>query len=89
MLNFFNKLDPYWFIISFCIGIFICYITEPQKHIIIKHPTPDNQDSTIYSDKFDSSKCFKYIANEVKCPVNKNLILDTPLNIKQIYQIDL
>lgn len=80
MLNFLNKLEPFYFIISFCIGIFICYITEPKKHIIIKHPTPDNQD-TIYSNKYEDGKCFKYVANKVKCPVDKNLVLNNPVNI--------
>ena len=80
MLNFFSKLDPFYFIVSFAIGIFICYVTEPSKKFIIKHPTPDNSNNIIYNDN-KNSNCFKYIASKVDCPANKNLILSNPINI--------
>lgn len=79
MLNFFNHLDPYMFIIAFAVGIFFCYITYPPPEYIIKHPTPENADHTIYRD--DSDNCFKYKAEEVQCPNDKSKIKDTPINI--------
>jgi len=74
----FNRLNPFAFIISFCIGIFLVYLMEPQKKIIVQHPKP-NDDDTIYRD--DENNCYKYKTIEVKCPTDKSLILDHPLVI--------
>jgi hypothetical protein len=74
----FNRLNPFAFIISFCIGIFFVYLMEPQKKIIVQHPKP-NDDVTIYRD--DENNCYKYKTIEVKCPTDKSLILDHPLVI--------
>lgn len=81
MINFFSKLDPFYFILSFAIGIFICYITEPAKKVVIKHPTPNNANDIIYSDNYNKSNCFKYVASKIDCPADKNLILSNPINI--------
>tara|TARA_B100000945_G_C20024450_1_gene431559 strand:+ start:116 stop:355 length:240 start_codon:yes stop_codon:yes gene_type:complete len=77
---FFEKLDPLAFLIAFAIGIFMCYITFPTPKIIIRHPTPDNADNIIYTDK--QNNCYKYNAKEVKCPKDKNKIKEHPLVIK-------
>jgi hypothetical protein len=77
-LNLFSKLNPYAFILSFCIGIFIVYLSEPPKRIIVKHPRP-NDDKTIYHD--DDDNCYKYKTIEIQCPSDKSLILDHPLEI--------
>ncbi len=77
-INLFSKLNPYAFILSFCIGIFIVYLSEPPKKIIVKHPKP-NDDNTIYRDNDDN--CYKYKTIEVSCPSDKSLILDHPLEI--------
>lgn len=53
-------------------------MTEPPKKIIIQHPKP-NDEETIYRD--DSNSCYKYKTVEVKCPSDKSLILDHPLEI--------
>ncbi len=76
-MKLFNKLNPFAFIISFCIGIFVVYLSEPPKKIIIQHPKP--HDETIYRD--DSNNCYKYKTVEVACPSDKSLILDHPLEI--------
>jgi len=78
-MHLFTKLNPYVFIISFCIGIFIVYLSDPPQKIIIQHPRP-NDDKTIYRD--DSNNCYKYKTIEVQCPADKSLILDHPLEIK-------
>jgi hypothetical protein len=77
-MHLFTKLNPYVFIISFCIGIFVVYLSEPPRKIIIKHPRP-NDNKTIYRD--DSNNCYKYKTIEVQCPSDKSLILDHPLEI--------
>jgi hypothetical protein len=74
----FNHLNPFAFIISFCVGIFIVYLMEPPKKVIVQHPKP-NDDATIYHD--DENNCYKYKTIEVKCPTDKSLILDHPLVI--------
>jgi hypothetical protein len=74
----FPKLNSYLFLLSFCIGIFIVYLSQPPKKIIIRHPRPDKQE-TIYHDNDDN--CYKYKAMEVLCPKDKSLILDHPLEI--------
>ena len=59
---------PLYFLISFCIGIFLVYISTPKPKIIIKYPTPQNAGKIIYKD--NSGLCYKYLAKEVKCPRN-------------------
>lgn len=76
MLNFFNKLNPLAFLISFSLGIFYCYIRAIPKRIIHRHPTPNNSKKTIYRDK--KNKCFKYNFNEVNC---NETVLNTPVQI--------
>jgi hypothetical protein len=74
----FSRLNPFAFLLSFCIGIFYVYLSEPPKKIIVQHPKP-NDDSTIYRD--DENNCYKYKTIEVKCPSDRSLILDHPLVI--------
>ena len=75
----FNKLDlkdTLAFIIGASIGILILYIYKPPPIIILKHPTPENTDSTIYKNKDGS--CYKYNASEVPC---SGIVLDHPIMI--------
>ena len=75
----FNKLnlhDTLAFIFGVSIGIFLLYIYKPAPVVIMKHPTPDNVDNTIYKNKDRS--CYKYTANEVAC---NGLVLDHPIII--------
>lgn len=60
-----NYLDPLWFLISFCIGIFLVYCMTPSPEIIIKYPTPDNASSNIFED--DANNCYKFTTKEVSC----------------------
>ena len=76
MLTLFNKLNPLAFLISFCIGLFFCYITTPPPKIVIKYPTPDNSGIVTYIDK--NSNCYQYKSHEVSCPKDKSLITDYP-----------
>jgi len=60
------------FIISLAIGLFVAYVTtEPTKSIFV-YPNPDNIDKLLYKDKADN--CFKFKADEIKCPEDTNLI---------------
>jgi hypothetical protein len=71
-IKLFNKLNPFVFFLSFCFGIFICYITSPQPQIIIKYPTPENSGIYQYIDK--ASNCFKYVPQKIKCPIDNSQI---------------
>lgn len=72
MFQFTDYIDPLAFFIAFAVGIFLVYIYSPAKKIIIKWPTPENIEKTVYKDHSDS--CYKYKANEVSCPDDKSLI---------------
>ncbi len=71
-MKLFNKLNPFAFFISFCIGIFICYITSPKPKLIIQYPSPENVGINKYIDK--NSNCFKYVAKKIPCPIDKSKI---------------
>ena len=70
-------IDPWYFLISFCIGMFISYITTPTPEIIIKFPTPENAGKIVYKDS--ANVCYKYDAEKVQCPKNKKLIKKIPI----------
>ena len=74
-MNIFSKIDIPIFLVSFMIGLFMCYLTHPQPKIIIKYPTPDGDD--IFID--DTNTCYKYFSEEVKCPDDKSLINEIPI----------
>ena len=81
-----NFINPYVFIIAFVISIFVVYIVHPEPTIIYKHPNPDNAGKYTYkhnkNNDNDKDSCYKYEANEVKCPSDPNLIIEHPLIIK-------
>lgn len=78
-----NFLDNYislkYFIISFCIGIFMVYISTPLPEIIIRYPTPLNSGKVIYKDIADL--CYVYDKKEVNC--SSKDIIDTPIQISK------
>ena len=74
-------INPMVFIISFVISIFIVYIVHPEPTIIYKHPNPENAGKYTYKND-NNDTCYKYEANEVKCPSDPNLILEHPIIIK-------
>jgi hypothetical protein len=53
------------FIISFAIGIFCVYMTNPPKEVIYVYPTPDNSKQIQYKDR--AGQCYEYIPQEVPC----------------------
>jgi len=65
------------FLISFAIGVFFIYILGPDMKTIYIYPTPENVDKFLFMDKADN--CFKYDAMEVKCPTDRNLLNEIPL----------
>ena len=60
------------FLISLAIGLFLVYISNPNKNTIYVYPTPDNVNKLLYRDK--TNTCFQFKQQLVKCPSNENLI---------------
>jgi hypothetical protein len=76
-MKYFNKIHFMSFLIAFSIGMFFVYILQPDKKIIIKHPTPENAGKIIYHDK--TNNCYKFVATKIDCPSDKSLIMDHPI----------
>ena len=74
-------VNPLVFIITFIISLFIVYFFHPEPTIIHRFPNPDNAGKLTYQDT--NNNCYKYEANEIKCPSDPNLILEHPLIIHQ------
>lgn len=61
-----SYFDSWYFLVAFCIGIFLVYIFEKTPEIILKYPTPYNAGKIIYRDSADV--CYVYDKEEVDCP---------------------
>ena len=72
-----DYINPFVFIIAFCVGIFLTYISTPPPKIVIKYPNPDNVDKVTYKDSADT--CYKYKAEKVQCPADKSKIEKVPI----------
>lgn len=73
-----SKIDPLYFIISFAVGLFVCYITHPKPEVIVKFPSPYNAGAVTYKDS-ESDTCYKYKADKVSCPRDKTIIKEQPV----------
>ena len=70
------------FLISLAIGLFYVYVVVPAPHVIVVYPTPDNSKEFQFKDS--SNNCFEYEAKEIKCPSDKTLIKDIPIQRNQM-----
>lgn len=66
-------------LISFVIGVFLCYYWEPEITPIIVHPTPQNSGKIVYKDKLDT--CYIYKTKEVSCPKDTTKIKEIPIEL--------
>ena len=57
------------------------YYMHPEPVVVNRFPTPNNAGKLTYQNK-DTKTCYKYEANEVKCPSDPNLILEHPIIVK-------
>jgi len=69
-------IDTKIFLISFAIGIFFAYITDPEQKVIHIYPSPDNADKFIYKDSAGS--CFKFAYETVSCPLDAKQMGSVP-----------
>lgn len=58
------KINFFVFLLSFCIGILVVYLTAPEPKVIVKYPSISDSHKTFYH---DDSGCYNYIPREVKC----------------------
>jgi hypothetical protein len=72
-----DKLNFFYFILSFSIGLFVCYITNPQPEIILKFPSPTNAGKVTYKDK--AGECYAYKAEKINCPQETKYIKPQPI----------
>ena len=78
MIKFTNFIDPNAFFLSLSIGLLVFYVIAPQRRIVIKYPNPENAGKVVYKD--ESENCFKFKADEIKCPSDKSKIKDVTDN---------
>ena len=43
-----DNIQPLWFFASLFIGLFLVYIITPTPEIIVKYPTPENANNSIF-----------------------------------------
>lgn len=67
-----DYIDPFAFLVSLGIGIFVTYVIRREPRIIIKYPTPENAGKITYVD--DAGVCYRYKATEVECPKDKGKV---------------
>ena len=77
MYMFFIYISFKVFLVSLSIGLLFSYLSAPEPTIIHVYPTPDNAGHMEYIDK--ANNCFKFDAKEVKCPSDKSLIKNIPI----------
>lgn len=65
------------FLVSLSIGLLFAYLSSPTPTIIHVYPTPDNVEQMEYIDK--ANNCYKFDAKEVKCPSDRGLIKNIPI----------
>jgi hypothetical protein len=67
-----DHIDPFYFLIALCVGLFYTYLTTPQPQIVVKYPTPFNAGKVTYIDQNDV--CYKYQIKKVDCPQDQSKI---------------
>lgn len=72
-----TMIVPFYFFVSFAIGLFFVYIMAPAPTVIMKFPSPYNAGKVVYKDKSDS--CYVYRADKAECPLDKTRIKSQPL----------
>ena len=77
-----HYIDLHIFIISFCVGMFMVYITVPIPEIVITYPSPYKQ--IVYKDSADN--CYVYDSKKVDCSGKK--ISDIPVQIINNHSIN-
>lgn len=59
-----DHIDLKYFLISFCVGIMVVYITQPKTQVVYKFPSPMTIEQK-YQD--GANNCYKFDVEEVQC----------------------
>ena len=73
----FEKLNLFYLVVSFCIGIGYIYIVTPPPTVIRKFPSPYNTKNLIYRDQ--EHNCYKYKHEKVTCDDIIANVIDQPV----------
>ena len=68
-----EKINVFYFLLSFAFGILYVYISRPESKVVVKFPSPYNAGRVMYRDKAGS--CYKFKAEKKSCPINKESLL--------------
>lgn len=73
----FDHIDPFYFLVSLCVGLLYTYLSAPTPQVVIKYPTPHNAGKITYVD--DAGVCYRYKVEATQCPSNIETIKKVPL----------
>lgn len=76
-MKIFNKINYPIFLFTFCVGIFVVYMTSTPKKLIVKYPTPETYKKHTYVD--DANNCYHYKPIKETCKGNEKTM---PLQLK-------
>tara|TARA_Y100000768_G_C23542590_1_gene479901 strand:- start:122 stop:337 length:216 start_codon:yes stop_codon:yes gene_type:complete len=65
-------IDPFYFMVSFYIGLFFVYISYQTPDITMQYPTLENAGKITYK---NNDSCYKYKKIEVMCPLDNSVII--------------
>ena len=66
MLNIFNKVHPVFFLLAFCVGLFISFVLTPKSKTEVVYPTPENTRKIIFKEPL-TNVCYKYKIKNISC----------------------
>jgi len=71
-----DRIHAGYFLGAFAVGILYVYLTSPEPRIVMKFPSPYNQD-VVYKDQNET--CYKYQAESSSCPLDTSIIKAQPI----------
>lgn len=69
--------NPFIFLAGLIAGIFLVVAIRLKAKEVIRYPTPETAETTIYRDK--NGVCFKFKSEEVSCDEHKDKVQEFPL----------
>lgn len=72
-----SKINLKFFLISFAVGLLVCYVMAPAPEVVVKFPSPFNAGKVLYKDK--AGTCFMYKADRSTCPKDRASVKDQPI----------
>lgn len=73
----FERINVFYFLLSFSIGLLYVYLVQPTPKVVLKFPTPYNAGKVTYKDL--TNTCYTYKAERAACPVDKSKVKQQPI----------